>query len=391
MEPNRSGRIRVLIVDDAVVMRRVISEALAQDESIEVVGTAANGRIALAKLDQVKPDVVTLDVEMPEMDGVETVREIRKLHPKLPVIMFSTLTQRGAVTTLEALSAGASDYVTKPANVGSVMEGFSRLRSELVPKIKALCRRGPAPAHASPNVGVPAAVGIPRPSPAVPLARPVTPIPAVVPSPGRLAPPDALCIGSSTGGPNALVDVFNTFPAALDVPVLVVQHMPPLFTQMLAERLDRIGNLRFQEGAQDMPVRPGHVYIAPGGHHMEVVRVAGTVRIRLHDGPSENSCRPAVDVLLRSAIEAYNGRLVVAILTGMGYDGLRGCESARRRGAQVIAQDEATSVVWGMPGAVAQAGLADRVLPLLQIGPELVRRVSVGRPSVPAPIPVVVR
>jgi two-component system chemotaxis response regulator CheB len=206
-----------------------------------------------------------------------------------------------------------------------------------------------------------------------------------------LAPPDALCIGSSTGGPNALVDVFNTFPAALDVPVLVVQHMPPLFTQMLAERLDRIGNLRFQEGAQDMPVRPGHVYIAPGGHHMEVVRVAGTVRIRLHDGPSENSCRPAVDVLLRSAIEAYNGRLVVAILTGMGYDGLRGCESARRRGAQVIAQDEATSVVWGMPGAVAQAGLADRVLPLPQIGLELVRRVSVRRAPVPASIPVVVR
>ena len=391
MEPNRTGRIRVLIVDDAVVMRRVISEALAQDESIEVVGTAANGRIALAKLDQVKPDVVTLDVEMPEMDGVETVREIRKTHPRLPVIMFSTLTQRGAVTTLEALSAGASDYVTKPANVGSVMEGFSRLRSELIPKIKALCRRGPVSSPAAPSVGVPAAAGIPRPAPAVPAARPAASIPAVVPAPGPSAPPDALCIGSSTGGPNALVDVFSAFPAALDVPVLVVQHMPPLFTQMLAERLDRIGNLRFCEGAQDMPVRPGHVYIAPGGHHMEVVRVAGTVRIRLHDGPSENSCRPAVDVLLRSAIEAYNGRLVVAILTGMGYDGLRGCEAGRRRGAQVIAQDEATSVVWGMPGAVAQAGLADRVLPLPQIGPELVRRVSVRRPPVAASIPVVVR
>ncbi len=390
MDPNHTGRIRVLIVDDAVVMRRVISEALAQDESIEVVGTAANGRIALAKLDQVKPDVVTLDVEMPEMDGVETVREIRKTHPRLPVIMFSTLTQRGAVTTLEALSAGASDYVTKPANVGSVMEGFSRLRLELIPKIKALCRRGPVSAPAAPNP-VPSAAGIPRPSPAVSAVRPVASIPAVVPAPGPAAPPDALCIGSSTGGPNALVDVFNAFPAALDVPVLVVQHMPPLFTQMLAERLDRIGNLRFCEGAQDMPVRPGHVYIAPGGHHMEVVRVAGTVRIRLHDGPSENSCRPAVDVLLRSAIEAYNGRLVVAILTGMGYDGLRGCEAARRRGAQVIAQDEATSVVWGMPGAVAQAGLADRILPLPQIGPDLVRRVSVRRTPVPASIPVVVR
>jgi two-component system chemotaxis response regulator CheB len=394
MEPNPNGRIRVLIVDDAVVMRRVISEALAQDESIEVVGTAANGRIALAKLDQVKPDVVTLDVEMPEMDGVETVREIRKRNRTLPVIMFSTLTQRGAVTTLEALSAGASDYVTKPANVGSVMEGFSRLRLELIPKIKALCRRGPAaPAAPAPN-GHAFPAGVPRPPSPTPVARPASPVPSPAPATGPAAPPDALCIGSSTGGPNALVDVFNAFPAALDVPVLVVQHMPPLFTQMLAERLDRIGNLRFCEGAQDMPVRPGHVYIAPGGRHMEVVRVAGSVRIRLHDGPSENSCRPAVDVLLRSAVEAYNGRLLVAILTGMGYDGLRGSETARRRGAQIVAQDEATSVVWGMPGAVVHAGLADRVLPLNQIGPELVRRVSVRRPSVPtlpAAVPVVVR
>jgi two-component system chemotaxis response regulator CheB len=393
MEPNPNGRIRVLIVDDAVVMRRVISEALAQDDSIEVVGTAANGRIALAKLEQVKPDVVTLDVEMPEMDGVETVREIRKRNARLPVIMFSTLTQRGAVTTLEALSAGASDYVTKPANVGSVMEGFSRLRSELIPKIKALCRRAPS---AVPVAVAAAPVSVDRRpvnlgTPPVPAARPSVPVPTAVPSPVPANPPDALCIGSSTGGPNALVDVFNAFPPALDVPVLVVQHMPPLFTQMLAERLQRIGNLQYCEAQQDMPVLSGHVYIAPGGHHMEVVRVAGTVRVRLHDGPSENSCRPAVDVLLRSAVEAYNGRLLVAILTGMGYDGLRGCEAARRRGAQILAQDEATSVVWGMPGSVAQAGLADRVLPLPQIGPELVRRASCRRPAPSVSAPAFVR
>lgn len=394
--PNPSERIRVLVVDDAVVMRRVISEALAQDASIEVVGTAANGRIALAKLDQALPDIVTLDVEMPEMDGVQTVREIRRKFPRLPVIMFSTLTQRGAVTTLEALSAGATDYVTKPANVGSVTEGMNRLRSELIPKIKALCRRTPTvpPSQLRP---VPGQVQAPARPLSIPGFHPTSPShPTTVPSPAgapglrpaqAFAPqvaPDVLCIGSSTGGPNALVDVFTQFPAVLPVPVLVVQHMPPLFTQMLAERLNRLGNLRFTEGAQDMPVEAGSVYIAPGGHHMEVVRVAGALRIRIHDGPSENSCRPAVDVLLRSAVEVFGNRLLVSILTGMGYDGLRGCELVRRRGGHVVVQDEASSVVWGMPGAVAQAGLADRILPLPQIGSELVRRLSGSR--APAPV-----
>ena len=395
--PQAGGRIRVLVVDDAVVMRRVISEALAQDASIEVVGTAANGKIALSKLDQSVPDIVTLDVEMPEMDGVQTVREIRRRFPRLPVIMFSTLTQRGAVTTLEALSAGATDYVTKPANVGSVTEGMNRLRSELIPKIKALCRRTPPPALPAFRPATPAVPGVtqvlhptPRPT-SVPGIPPASPSGVAAPRPfqavGPQVAPDALCIGSSTGGPNALVDVFAQFPAALPVPVLVVQHMPPLFTQMLAERLNRLGNLRFVEGAQDMPVESGSVYIAPGGHHMEVLRVAGSLRLRIHDGPSENSCRPAVDVLLRSAVEAFGNRLLVSILTGMGYDGLRGCEAVRRRGGHVVVQDEATSVVWGMPGAVAQAGLADRILPLQQIGPELVRRLAGSR----APAPVAVR
>ena len=377
---SETDKIRVLVVDDAVVMRRLISEALAQDAGIEVAGVAANGRIALAKLDQVRPDVVTLDVEMPDMDGVQTVREIRKRYPKLPVIMFSTLTQRGAVTTLEALSAGASDYVTKPANVGSVLEGMNRLRTELVPKIKALCRRGPSALVQAP-AGVPVAVpaGDTRPTPSLRLPPIVAPgPPSFQPHAG---PVDVLCIGTSTGGPNALVDLFTVFPADLPVPVLVVQHMPPVFTQMLAERLNRLGTLRFVEGAQGMAVVPGVAYIAPGGFHMDVVRVGSGAALRIHDGAPENSCRPAVDVLFRSAVEVYGGRILAAVLTGMGHDGLRGCEAVRRRGGQVVIQDEASSVVWGMPGAVAAAGLHDRMLPLPQIGPELVRRVNSGRPA----------
>jgi two-component system chemotaxis response regulator CheB len=298
--------------------------------------------------------------------------------------MFSTLTQRGAVTTLEALSAGASDYVTKPANVGSVLEGMNRLRTELVPKIKALCRRGP-----SALVQAPATAPFPMPSGDTrPMASPPPALrlpPIVPPGPPSLQPHagqvDVLCIGTSTGGPNALVDLFTVFPADLPVPVLVVQHMPPVFTQMLAERLNRLGTLRFVEGAQGMAVVPGVAYIAPGGFHMDVVRVGTGAALRIHDGAPENSCRPAVDVLFRSAVEVYGGRILAAVLTGMGHDGLRGCEAVRRRGGQVVIQDEASSVVWGMPGAVAAAGLHDRMLPLPQIGPELVRRVNSGRPA----------
>jgi two-component system chemotaxis response regulator CheB len=365
-----SGKIRVLVVDDAVVMRRLISEALSKDPAIEVVGTAPNGRIALAKVDQLSPDILTLDVEMPELDGVQTVRALRKTRPQLPVIMFSTLTQRGALTTLEALSAGASDYVTKPANVGSVLESMSRLQEELVPKIKALCRRRAglplAPPVSPPVVAIPV-----RTSPAAPVVLQRRPEPVEV-----------LCIGTSTGGPNALVDLFGGIPAGFPVPVLIVQHMPPLFTQMLAERLGKGGRLRFTEGAEGQPVLPGHVYIAPGGRHMEVVRRSGAAFIRLHDGPPENSCRPAVDVLFRSVAACYGGRSLAVILTGMGQDGLRGCEVLRRAGARIVIQDEASSVVWGMPGAVAQAGLYDRMLPLPMIASEINR--SVSAPAAPA-------
>jgi two-component system chemotaxis response regulator CheB len=340
-------KIRVLVVDDAVVMRRMITEALSQDPEIEVVGVAANGKIALAKIPQVNPDLITMDVEMPEMDGVTAVRELRKTYPRMPVIMFSTLTLRGAETTLEAMSAGASDYVAKPSNVGNVVEGIQRLREELIPKIRAHIRE-----------------------PEQPGATRLSKLRAA--SPSSAGPFEAIAIGSSTGGPNALAELFATLPADLGVPVFLVQHMPPLFTQMLAERLGKKSAWSFCEAQGEELVEPGHVYIAPGGKHLEVVRAGTRVRTRVHLGPEENSCRPAVDVLFQSVSNVYAGRTLALVLTGMGQDGLRGCRHLSEKAAEIIVQDESSSIVWGMPGSVAQAGLANKVVSIDRMAREII-------------------
>jgi len=366
-------KIRVLIVDDAVVIRSLISAALANDPDIEVVGVAAHGRIALAKIPQVNPDVITLDVEMPEMDGIATVREIRKTYPNLPVIMFSTLTERGAERTLDALAAGATDYVTKPANIGSVSLSLERLHLELVPKIKlhgrrALAANGTRPPLAlvslSSGTRVPSFVAAPR----VPSTRPV----------------EIVCIGCSTGGPNALAEVFVSVPRDQPVPIVIVQHMPVLFTKMLAERLNKLGSVHFYEGAENQALEPGCAYIAPGGRHMEVVAKAGMLRLHLTDAPPENSCRPAVDVLFRSVATACGGAALAVVLTGMGKDGLHGSKLLHEHQAQILAQDEASSVVWGMPGHIAQSGIATRVLPLTEMASEICRRVAANRRATPA-------
>jgi len=357
-------KIRVLVVDDAVVMRRLITEALARDPAIEVVGAAAHGRIALAKIPQVNPDIITLDVEMPEMDGIATVREIRKVYPHLPIIMFSTLTERGAGQTLDALAAGATDYVTKPANIGSIGLSLQRLEEELAPKIRLHCRHLLPSTEATPGRA---------PLPAQPFGTPRSAV-------SSAGPIEIICIGSSTGGPNALAEIFGALPARLPVPVVIVQHMPVLFTRMLAERLDKLGPNRFAEGEEGRLLEPGCVYIAPGGRHMEVVRLAAGLRLRLHDQPPENSCRPAVDVLFRSVAAACSGRTLAVMLTGMGQDGLHGCRHLREHQAQILAQDEKSSVVWGMPGYVAQAGLADRIMPLSALAPEIHRRAALRPP-----------
>ncbi|MGY6499434.1 MAG: protein-glutamate methylesterase/protein-glutamine glutaminase [Acidimicrobiales bacterium] len=358
------ARARVLIADDAVVVRRLVSDVLSAVPTIDVVGTAANGRLALAKIPQVSPDIVILDVEMPDMDGIETLTSIRAEYPRLPVIMFSTLTERGAAITLEALMRGANDYVTKPANVGSVSEAMERVRSELVPRIHGLC--GITPVGAASTEPVTAR----RPRVA---ARPVRP---TVPG-GRV---DAVVVGISTGGPSALADIIPALPSDLGVPVFIVQHMPPMFTRLLAERLDRTTPISVTEAGGGEPAVAGTCLIAPGDRHMVVARGAsGDVVAALNDGPRENSCRPAVDVLFRSAAEVYGPHLLGVVMTGMGQDGLRGSDDIVAAGGSVVVQDEATSVVWGMPGAVAQAGLANAVVPLSQIPGEIARRVAAGR------------
>jgi two-component system chemotaxis response regulator CheB len=346
------AKIRVLVVDDAAVFRRVVADELSADPAIEVVGTAANGRIALAKLPQLNPDLVVLDIEMPELDGLATLKEIRKAYPKLPVIMFSALTERGAAASLDALALGATDYFPKPA--GGLDESLRVLREELVPEIKALCGR-----------------------PATPVVAPAAPVaPASTVLTGRV---DVVAVAASTGGPNALADLFAGLPADLPVPVVIVQHMPPMFTRLLAERLSARHQLRAEEGRAGGALRPGHAWVAPGGQHMAVARDGAEVRVVLTQDPPENSCRPAADVLFRSVAQVFGPSALAVVLTGMGQDGLRGCEAIRAAGGRVLVQDEATSVVWGMPGFVARAGLADRVMPLALIAPELVRRVRVGR------------
>jgi two-component system chemotaxis response regulator CheB len=323
-----------------------------------VVGTAANGRLALARMTQVCPDVVILDVEMPEMDGLATLKELRKTYPRLPVIMFSALTERGAEATLDALALGATDYFTKPANAGSLDCSLEVIRSELIPEIKALCAKTSAqPGAAVQGVGES-------------LAR--SPAAAARPAPG---PVQIVAIATSTGGPTALAEVFQKLPGNLSVPVVIVQHMPPMFTRLLAERLAAEFHLSVLEGGQDILLQPGHVYIAPGNFHMTVVRQGLHARTQIQQGPPENSCRPAADVLFRSVAKSYGRNALAVVLTGMGQDGLRGCEAIREAGGQIIVQDEPTSVVWGMPGYVARAGLADRVLPISLIGDEIVRRV----------------
>lgn len=369
--------IRVLVVDDAVVVRRLVSDTVAADPAIEVVGAAANGQIALAKIGQLAPDVVILDIEMPVMDGLQTLAELRKTHPRLPVVMFSTLTERGASATLDALSLGASDYVTKPSNTGSVTVALKRISDELIPKIKAL-----APGLGTVRPDARRAVAAP------PVSRPVPGRPAIAPpaaagtvrsAPGRV---DVVAIGVSTGGPNALAEVLPALPADLRVPVVVVQHMPPLFTKLLAERLDGKSAIDVHEGASGDVLRPGGAWIAPGGMHMLVERRGTSVRLRLTEDPPENSCRPAVDPLFRTVAAAYGGNCLAVVLTGMGQDGLVGSQDVVAAGGQVIAQDEETSVVWGMPGYVAGSGLADAVVPLGAVAGEIVRRVS-ARPLSP--------
>lgn len=353
-------KIRVLVVDDSVVIRRLLTDIINQDPEIEVAGTAPNGRIALAKLPQLSPDLVTLDIEMPELDGLATLPELRKAYPKLPVIVFSALTERGAVTTLEALARGASDYVAKPVNVGSLAAGIQSVKDQLIPKIKTLC----------------------------PFIRPASPLPKIKPLSAailqRVRQPqrtDVVAIGASTGGPQALAAVLAKLPQSFPVPIVVVQHMPPIFTKNLATRLDQECQLKVIEAKGGETLQAGQVLIAPGNFHIEMVRKGVSVVTSLNQGPLENSCRPAVDVMFRTAAHVYGSGCLAVVLTGMGQDGLRGGQHVAQAGGLLIAQDESTSVVYGMPRAVVEAGLATSILPLHSIADALSRQVSLRCPA----------
>jgi two-component system chemotaxis response regulator CheB len=359
-------RTRILIVDDSAVMRSLLRSVVCADASLEIAGTAADGESALSAIETLHPDLVLLDVEMPVMDGLITLRQLRARGHKMPVIMCSSLTQRGAMVTIEALACGASDYVTKPAGQASREAATQTLSQELVPKILALTDK---------MQPLPVLQRVER----MPLALPVAPPrkPQLVSS-----VPAVLTIGVSTGGPAALDVLLPALPGNFPLPVLIVQHMPELFTKLFAERLNGHCRMRVREAAEGDPVRAGTIYIARGNWHMEVLCAARSSQpgqpptLHLHQGPLENHCRPAVDALFRSAAAVYGSGVLATVLTGMGSDGLIGCRTIRDHGGTVLAQDEASSTVWGMPGAVVNAGVAHNVLPLNAIIPEILRIVS---------------
>ncbi|BDC51783.1 chemotaxis response regulator protein-glutamate methylesterase of group 1 operon [Bryobacterales bacterium F-183] len=382
--------VRVLVVDDSAVSRRLVSAAIAGDPEIMLAGTAGTGRMALKRIAQCRPDVVTLDIEMPDMGGMEALRAIRRDFPKVRIIVISSHTPRGSADSLEALSLGASECISKNqiADEGAV-GALSALRSKLQPSIKQLGRasRGlvgmPHTAGLSSDRGTDFSHSGTTTLTVTPVAVTHSPAPATVtgsgvagaPRPaGVFGTPHVFAIGISTGGPTALHQILPQIPAHFPLPILIVQHMPATFTKLLAERLQTVCALPVHEGADHMEIEPGHIYIAPGNYHMRVANQGGRQVIVLDQSAPEHSCRPAVDVLFRSLADVYRGSVIAAVLTGMGQDGQLGCEVLRASGAYILAQDEATSVVWGMPGGVARAGLADQILPLHDIIPDVLER-----------------
>ncbi len=347
--------IRVLVVDDSAFMRRVVSEAVAAEPDLEVIGTAINGLDALLKVEQLQPDVVTLDVEMPEMDGLTALRHLMARYPR-PVVMVSSLTQAGAVTTIRALNIGAVDFVAKPS--GSISLDFHRVREELVQKIRVAAHarvlgRGPSPGPPAPAPALESSTRPPLPSPAAPPA-PAKPASFVVE--GRVE--RLVVIGASTGGPRALGIVVPDLPAIENVGYVIVQHMPAGFTRSLAERLDSTSALHVREAAEGDRVAPGTALVAPGDYHL---RLGPGGAVRLDQAARVHGVRPSVDVTLQSVAETYGARAIAAVLTGMGQDGAEGAVAVHRQGGYVLAEDEATCVVWGMPRAVAERGVANRI------------------------------
>ena len=368
-----SNSIRVLLCDDSSVMRRLLKAALRVDADIEVVCEAKHGQDALDKLFDARPDVVVMDVEMPVMDGIDAVREIRKRTANLPIIMFSSLTSRGAEATLDAIDAGASDFATKPASAGHITRAMAHVQTTLIPKIHYWCDRPLYRPEQKANPVTRPASPTPRPVARQPVVTNTSASPIPVQRVDHGTPVSAIAIGVSTGGPQALAQLVADLPHEFPAPILIAQHMPPVFTGLLADRLAAQTSHVVREAKDGDELKPNEILIAPGDHHMVISRDRSVVRARLNQDEPENSCRPAVDPLFRSFAECYGSKCLGVVLTGMGKDGEKGAEALRQRGARIVVQDEQTSVVWGMPGNVAKRGLADRILPLDQIAMEIVR------------------
>lgn len=367
--------IRVMVVDDALVIRGMLSRMLEEAGDISVVASAGDGERALAQLKRNPVDVVVLDIEMPRMDGIEALPKIVSEYPNIQVVMASTLTKRNAEISLKAMELGAADYVTKPGSTGE-LRSADEFKRELVEKVRSLGRA--ARRRAGRNAPKPTTF---RADPAKPTTATLTPKGReVVLRPLKPFRPEALAIGSSTGGPQALMRVLKDL-GEVRQPIFITQHMPPTFTTILAEHIGRSTGRKCVEGVSGMAVESGGIYLAPGERHMLIRSSGGRTVIELTEDPPENFCRPAVDPMLRSLSTVYGAKLLVTILTGMGSDGAKGGKVCVDAGAQVLAQDEATSVVWGMPGAAATAGICGAVLPLDKIGQEI-RRFAVdgGRP-----------
>jgi two-component system chemotaxis response regulator CheB len=346
---------RVLVVDDSAVIRGLLARACESKPGIKVVASAGNGEIAVKTLQREAVDVIVLDIEMPIMDGLAAIPLLKAIDPAVQIIMASTLTQKNADISLKALSLGATDYIAKPTSSGelSAAGDFSRELAEKITVLGALARSR----------------GVRRSTQTLAKQAPM----AIVPKKfsirtNPITRPDIIAIGSSTGGPQALFEVINSMGADLTQPIVITQHMPPSFTTILAEHIGRQCHVSCSEAKDGDVLQAGHYYIAPGDFHMLIIKKLEGPTVKLVKDPPENFCRPAVDPMLRSILEIYGKRILVVILTGMGQDGYKGCQAVCDAGGSVIAQDEASSVVWGMPGAVAMAGICNSVLPLKDIG-----------------------
>jgi two-component system chemotaxis response regulator CheB len=351
-----------MICDDSPTVRSAIARILQTEPSIEIVSRVPNGQAAIDEIGRRPIEIVVLDIEMPTMDGMTALPQMLRADPNLRIIMASTLTTRGADIAMQALRLGAADYIPKPSTASIADESFGR---ELIAKVTGLARlrrRRSATASLEPRHLTGSAADASGTSTA---ARGIT----LRSAPARV--PLLLAIGSSTGGPQALFTLVESLGSALRLPIILTQHMPRNFTPILADHLTRLGAAPCAEAQNGEMLRPGFIHLAPGDRHLMVERVAGGFRARLSDTPAENFCRPSVDPMLRSAAAATMGRTLVVMLTGMGHDGLAGTREIVNAGGGAIAQDEETSVVWGMPGAIAQAGLCHRVLPLPRIGPAI--------------------